>query len=176
MAKIKIVQYGNPVLEKKSEIVTDPTTQEIKDLVNRMLEAVKTYGDGAAGLSAPQIGVLKQVAICRRFDLEERAKTKKGKEWEVMINPVIIQQSNEYSTNWEGCLSINFGDLFGKVTRPKEIEVEYLDLEGERKKIKANDYFAHVIQHEIDHLNGVLFIKYISDPAELYTSEELEDR
>lgn len=176
MAKIKIVQYGNPVLEKKSEIVTDPTTQEIKDLVNRMLEAVKTYGDGAAGLSAPQIGVLKQVAICRRFDKEEKNSSNKTKEWEVMVNPQIIKNSNEYSTNWEGCLSINFGDLFGKVTRPKEIEVEYQNLDGERKTLKANDYFAHVIQHEIDHLNGILFIKYISDPAELYTSEELEER
>lgn len=174
MAKIKIVQYGNPVLEQPSIEVSDPTSEEIKNLVSDMMQALKTHGDGAAGLSAPQIGVLKQVAICRRMDLEEAGKSNRRIQWEVMINPKKTYESKEMSTRWEGCLSINYGDLFGKVTRPREIEVEYFDLDGNKKKLKASEYFAHVVGHELDHLQGKLFLSYITDPEELYTGEELE--
>lgn len=171
MSKVKIVQYGNPVLEEKSIEVSDPKSKETKDLVDSMKRVVAAYGDGAAGLSAPQIGVLKRVAICRRMDLEDK---KTGQIWEVMINPVIKKQSKEMSTKWEGCLSINYGDLFGEVSRPREVEIEFYNLEGEKKTLTAKDYFAHIVQHEIDHLNGVLFLKYIPDPSELRTAEELE--
>lgn len=176
MAKTKIVQYGNPVLEQVSEKIEDPKSQETKDLVNNMFKALREHGDGAAGLSAPQIGVLKRATICRRMDLEPQGKKMKDSDmiWEIMINPEIINTSKELSTRWEGCLSINYGDLFGKVTRPKYIEVEYYDLEGNKKTLKASDYFAHIVQHEIDHLNGVLFLKYVPDPTELYTGDELE--
>ena len=142
-----------------------------------MFEAIKNHGSGAAGLSAPQIGVLQRIAICKRVDLETKEKKNKiddEKLWVVMINPEITNQSKELSTRWEGCLSINYGDLFGKVTRPKSVEVEYFDLKGSRKKLKAEGYFSHIVQHEMDHLNGVLFLKYISNPEELYTGEELE--
>lgn len=171
MAKVKIVQYGNPVLEERSVEVSDPSSDEVKDLVGKMMQAVSDYGDGAAGLSAPQIGVLQRVAICRRVDIEG----KKSKPiWEVMINPVIKNQSEISSVKWEGCLSINYGDLFGEVSRSKDVEVEYFGLNGEKKDLKASDYFAHVVQHEIDHLNGVLFIRYIQDPELLKTGDELE--
>lgn len=177
MAKTKIIQYGNPVLEKVSELIEDPRSPETKDLINQMFKALKDHGEGAAGLSAPQIGILKKATICRRMDLETPGKKIKDSDivWEIMINPEIINSSKELSTRWEGCLSINFGNLFGKVTRPKHVEVEYYDLEGNKKTLKASDYFAHIVQHELDHLNGVLFLKYVSDPTELYTSDELED-
>ena len=171
MAKVKIVQYGNPVLEERSIEVEDPSADEVKVLVGKMMQALSNYGDGAAGLSAPQIGVLERVAICRRVDIETK---KTGPMWEVMVNPVIKKESKEKSIKWEGCLSINFGDLFGEVSRPREVEIEYFDLVGDKKHLKAQDYFAHVVQHEIDHLNGVLFIKYIQDPELLRTSDELE--
>jgi peptide deformylase len=172
MSKVKIVQYGNPILEEKSLEVGDPKSKETHELVDRMYNAVKSYGDGAAGLSAPQIGILQRVAICRRMDLENK---ESGNIWEVMINPVIKKQSKELSTKWEGCLSINFGDLFGEVSRPREVEVEYYNLKGEKQSLNAKDYLAHIIQHEIDHLNGILFLKYVSDPSELKTSDELEN-
>ena len=85
-----------------------------------------------------------------------------------------ITKSKLKSIHWEGCLSVNDGDLFGKVQRSKEIEVEYIDIMGKVKKIGASDFFSHVVQHEVDHLKGILFLKYIKDPTDLYTSDELE--
>ena len=74
---------------------------------------------------------------------------------------------SQRSFNSEQVLSVWF-------RRPKEIEVEYIDITGKVKKIGASDFFSHVVQHEVDHLKGILFLKYIKDPTELYTSDELE--
>ncbi|MEP7104163.1 MAG: peptide deformylase [Candidatus Dojkabacteria bacterium] len=170
----KVVQYGNPVLETPTEIVKDPTAPEIKELVDSLFAAMKRYGDTAAGISAPQIGISKRVTICRRLDLEDRSnKDSRKSVWEVMVNPEYIFKSKELSTDWEGCLSVNNGDLFGRVTRPAKVKVKYLDLEGKEKTLEAERYFAHVVGHELDHLEGILFIKYIENPEELLTSAEL---
>jgi peptide deformylase len=171
--KKKILQYGNQILEQRSEEVKEFNTLELKTLVADMLDTLNARGNTAAGLSAPQIGILKRLAICRRMDLEE-VNSDADPIWEVMINPVIKVTSKETTTMWEGCLSINQGDLFGKVTRPKDVKVEYYDIEGKKKSLNASGYFSHVIQHEIDHLDGKLFISYIPNPAELYTSEEMD--
>ncbi len=175
----KILQYGSPVLEQKSKNVSDPKDTKISKLIDDMLEVLDSVKEHSAGLSAPQIGVVLRVAICRRVDLEEeRDQNDKGEGepiWEVMINPEIKKQSDTTSLKWEGCLSVNEGDLFGEVERSEKITVEYTNIEGDKVELTADDYFAHVVQHEIDHLNGILFIKYIKDPTELYTSEELED-
>lgn len=178
----KIVQYGSPILEQKSEKVKNPLDPSILKLVDEMLEVLETVQDHSAGLSAPQIGEALQVAICRRVDLEEERELNKefsNREksepiWEVMINPEIIKKSSDLSERWEGCLSVNEGDLFAEVQRPKTITVEYTNLEGMKETLEASEYFSHVVQHELDHLNGILFLKYIKDPEELYTAEELE--
>jgi len=173
----KVVQLGNPVLVTKSETVKDPTSKEIKDLVDDMYAAMKRYGDTAAGLSAPQIGILKKVTVCRRLDLEERSNRDPSKVvWEVMVNPEYIFKSKDMNSDWEGCLSVNNGNLFGRVERHQTVEVKYVNLNGEEKTMKADGYFAHVVQHELDHLDGVLFLKYIENPEELLTSEELSKR
>lgn len=172
----KILQYGSPILETPSTDVEDIKDAKVQNIINEMLKILKVEADRSAGLSAPQIGELLNIAICRRTDLENSDLNTKPEniDWEVMVNPKIISKSKSKSTHWEGCLSINDGDLFGRVERPKEIEVEYIDITGRIKKIGARDFFSHVVQHEIDHLNGVLFLKYIADPTELYTSDELE--
>src|SRR5258706_10289699 len=137
MAKKKILQYGNPILEQKSEKVSDIQTPEIKELIEDMLDTLSDHEDHGAGLSAPQIGILKRVVICRRLDLEEKkekAKTKKeNKEeipWEIMINPEVISKSATLTEYWEGCLSINNGDLFGAVARPSQVKVKYSTPDG----------------------------------------------
>lgn len=173
----KVVQYGNPVLETKSKTVTNPAALEVKQLVEDMYLALKRYGDTAAGLSAPQIGVSERVTVCRRLDLEERSNKDLRKAiWEVMVNPEYITKSKEMNSDWEGCLSINNGNLFGRVERHSNVEVRYFDLEGNEKTMKAEGYFAHVVQHEMDHLDGILFLKYIENPEELLTGEELSKR
>jgi len=176
---LKIIQYGNPILEERSLEVTDYNNKEIQNLIDEMLKVLDKEKDHSAGLSAPQVSNLLRIAICRRTDIEEKlvGKAKKEKitnpDWEVMINPELVYTGKEISINWEGCLSINYGDLFGKVPRSKEIEVKYLDRVGNYKNLKAEGFFSHVIQHEIDHLNGVLFLKYIPDPNELFTGDEI---
>lgn len=182
----KILQLGDPRLEKKSIPVVDPAASEVKKLIDDMLQVLESVKEHSAGLSAPQIGENVRIAICRRVDIEEDLAAKREELgtsedaeelepiWEIMINPEILSKSTETSEAWEGCLSINKGDLFGEVKRAKWVEVEFTDLEGVRKKLKAPGYFSHVVQHEIDHLDGVLFIRYIKDPTLLYTSDELD--
>jgi len=145
---IKILQYGNPILEQLSTEVTDVKDKEVLKLIDEMVKLLDREQEHSAGLSAPQVGKLLRIAICRRTDLEEKREGKSRKklkaEWEVMINPKIVEKSKEDHEAWEGCLSINYGDLFGKVSRPKEIKVEYLDRDGNKKEIAAVDFFSHV--------------------------------
>lgn len=172
----KILQYGSPILESPSIDVKNINDSKVQSIINEMLKILRVEAERSAGLSAPQIGELLNIAICRRTDLEDSSLNTRPSEieWEVMINPKIIKKSKSKSTNWEGCLSINNGDLFGRVERSKEVEVEYIDISGNLKTLGASNFFSHVVQHEIDHLHGILFLKYIPDPTELYTSEELE--
>lgn len=168
-----IIQLGDPRLEKKSEKVKDISDPYIQSLIKEMFRVLESDIDRTAGLSAPQLGEMFRIVICRRLD-KERTDAKKAI-WEVMINPKIIEKSKKKSTYWEGCLSIKEGDLFGQVERPAEIRVNYFTEKGKQKSLKAKGYFAHVVQHEIDHLDGVLFLKYIKDPTKLYTGKELDE-
>lgn len=169
---LKILQLGNPILEKKSEKVTDISDPNVQSLIDDMLELLDSIQEKSAGLSAPQVGVSKRIAICRK--LENEADISKDPIWEIMINPEIVKVSGFYSDYWEGCLSIKEGDLFGIVSRPETVWVKYYDRNGKKRSIKATGYFSHIVQHEIDHLNGVLFISYISDPRKLLTEKELK--
>ena len=170
----KIIQFQNPILEQKSKRVEDIPGKKTQKLIHDMLEILNNNPDQSAGLSAVQIGVHKRVIICRRMDLEENHK-KEEPIWEIMINPKYISRSKKTSTYWEGCLSINKGNLFGEVTRPVECSVKYQDREGESKTLLAKDYLSHIVQHEIDHLNGILFLSYIKNPDSLLTGKELDE-
>jgi peptide deformylase len=169
---LKVVQIGEPVLESVAKDVKNVQDPKIQKLIDEMLKVCIAEIDRAAGLSAPQVNEPLRISICRRLDLSEDSK-----EWEVMINPEVLSKSSETSTIWEGCLSIGIGDnaLYGPVTRAKRIKIKYLDREGKTKEIEGVDYFSHIIQHEIDHLNGVLFIKHINNPDKnLWTSKEID--
>jgi len=181
---LKILQYGSPILEKPTTKVENIKDPKILKLVEEMLKVLDKEQEHSAGLSAPQVGQSQRIAICRRMDLEENILKKQQEQgitkkvepiWEVMINPAITYKSTDQSTKWEGCLSVNQGELFGQVTRPRMVKVKYTNLEGEEIEITADDYFSHVVQHEIDHLEGILFLKYIKDPTQLYNSDEIED-
>ncbi len=165
---------GDPILETPTQDIKDPMSSEVTEIIQELFETIESKIDHAAGLAAPQIGYDKRITVLRRFDLEES----KPKEmiWEVVINPKITYKSEEKSVEWEGCLSIKQGDLFGKVERPMEVEVEYFDVNGKKKKVKVRGYQSHVFQHEIDHLDGKLFLSYVKDPEELYTAAELKKR
>jgi peptide deformylase len=131
---------------------------DIRKLVEDMFETM--YEAPGIGLAAIQVGVPLRVVV---MDLSKKeAESKKGAESEpkVFINPEIVWSSEDKSTYEEGCLSIP--DIHEDVERPARVKVKYLDLEGKPQQEDAENLFATCIQHEIDHLNGVLFIDHIS--------------
>ena len=145
---MNILKHPNPLLREKSreiernEIFNPEFKNFIKDMMETMLKK-----DGV-GLAGPQIGELKRIIIAAIDGTPQ-----------VYINPKITKKSLRKNTMEEGCLSIP--DVYAKVKRPASIVVEYLDLAGEKRKIKANKMNARIFQHEIDHLDGVLFIDRI---------------
>ncbi len=174
----KIVQLGYPTLTQRASEVTDFKSQDFQNLVDELIETVKKSGERGAGLAANQVGELQRVSVLLRMDLQNKAK-QEGKPveaiWEVVVNPEYKSKSLKKTIYWEGCLSVKEGKIFGEVERPAIVEIDYQDRHGEKKSLKASGYFSHLVQHEIDHLDGILFLNYISDPSELYTDEELDE-
>lgn len=125
---------------------------EIRGLVADMLETM--YAAPGIGLAAIQIGVPRRVIT---LDL---AKKDEEKQPQIFINPVILSTSEERSTYEEGCLSIP--EYYEEVERPAEVKIRYLDLDGTERELEATGLLATCVQHEIDHLNGVLFIDHLS--------------
>ena len=147
----KILVEPNKLLRQVSQPV-DEVNKEIQKLMDDMLETM--YSANGIGLAAIQIGVPKNLVV---IDLLTKEKKKDPM---FFINPKILKKSSKMSKYEEGCLSIP--NLFAEVKRPSECEIEYLDYEGNEKSLKATGLLATCIQHEIDHLKGILFIDYLS--------------
>jgi peptide deformylase len=126
---------------------------EVRKLAKQMLQTM--YSEDGIGLAAPQVGVHKQILVID-CDLENATTPPL-----IMINPTITSQSKDVCVIQEGCLSIP--KIFLDVTRPEVIEVSYKDEQGRPRKMVAKDLMARVIQHEIDHLNGVLFVDRVDN-------------
>ena len=126
--------------------------KEERKLMDDMLETM--YAANGIGLAAIQIGVPKRIIV---MDL---SKEEKKKEPRYFVNPIIKNKDIFKSTYEEGCLSVP--NQFAEIDRPKNCDVEYLDYNGERKLLKAEGLLATCIQHEMDHLEGILFIDYLS--------------
>ena len=151
MAIKKILVEPNKLLRQVSQPV-DEVNKEIQKLMDDMLETM--YSANGIGLAAIQIGVPKNLVV---IDLLTKEKKKDPM---FFVNPKILKKSSKMSKYEEGCLSIP--NLFAEVKRPSECEIEYLDYEGNKKSLKATGLLATCIQHEIDHLKGILFIDYLS--------------
>ena len=151
MSVLPIYLYGHPVLRKKAKPVpkNDPAlAQFAADMVDTM-----KYASGI-GLAATQVGDLRRVIVA---DIGETSEETRGMEPLVMINPVLIREADSWVME-EGCLSIP--DIRGEVERAETITVSYSDLAFEKRLIMASGLLGRVILHEIDHLNGVLFLDY----------------
>jgi peptide deformylase len=151
MAILKIARMGHPVLLKAAEPVADPTAPEIVELVRDMIETLEDVG--GRGLAAPQVHVSKRVVI---FHAEQVTATP-----DVLINPVIAPLGDEMALGWEGCLSVP--GLRGVVPRWRRIRYTGLDLDGRKVEREAEDMHARVVQHECDHLDGVLYPQRMPD-------------
>jgi peptide deformylase len=141
--------------DKRLRLVSEPVKtidQELRRLVDDMFETM--YEAPGIGLAAIQIGVPKRVIV---MDL---AKKDEPKEPRVIINPQLLWRSDERATYEEGCLSIP--EFYEEVERPAQVRVKFLDLDGAEQELEASGLMATCLQHEIDHLDGVLFIDHIS--------------
>lgn len=160
---LQLRYYGDPVLRKKAEPVQEITDAEIK-LANDMLLTLYTIGNGI-GLAATQVGVLKRfIIIALMFEEEEESEPL------MLFNPEILSVEGECVAE-EGCLSIP--DLRADVRRPEKVIVSALNIKSEQIDIEAEGLLSRVLQHEIDHLNGVLFIDRISGIRRKLLSNEL---
>ncbi|MBK6766011.1 MAG: peptide deformylase [bacterium] len=150
-AKHKVVIYGHPALRKRANEIT-VFDDALRGMAREMFATMTDYE--GIGLAAPQIDKNIRLLVVGVIDEE-----KEDILYLAVCNPAIVDSSGSYDME-EGCLSIP--DIRDTVTRPAEITLEYDTLEGERRKIKADGMLARVLQHEIDHLNGVLFIDHLS--------------
>ena len=151
MSQKKIVIEPDPILRKESEPV-EKVDDELRRLLDDMLETM--YAAPGIGLAAVQVGILKRLIV---IDI---SKDKEKKDPLFLINPKIISKSKQTSTYEEGCLSLP--GHFAEIERPAECQINFIDYNGKKKEIKANGLLSTCIQHEVDHLNGVLFIDYLS--------------
>lgn len=165
MALLKIARLGHPVIRDGAEPVTDAelrtqgTQRLIDDMVNTMRDA-----DGV-GIAAPQVHVAKSIIIVEVSANNPRYPKQDPIPLTVIVNPQILSQSAEQEEGWEGCLSVP--DLRGLVPRAYSVELAGIDQHGDELHIRASGFFARVIQHEIDHLQGRVFIDRLPDMSTL---------
>lgn len=170
MSVKKILTVPNPILNKKTQKIGE-ITDEIRNLAQDLIDTVKVAEDPeGAGLAATQIGVSKRMCVVRNF-FEDPLNPDEIKSNDiVLINPKITHYSDEKDLDWEGCLSVP--DKYGKVERATKIKVTAKDIDGNTIKIKAEGFFARTIQHEVDHLDGILFSEKIE--GETLSQEEFD--
>jgi peptide deformylase len=151
MSKRKIIIEPDPILRKTSQLVEN-VDSDLRSLMDEMLKIM--YQAPGIGLAAVQIGILKRLIV---IDI---SKDDQKKEPLFFVNPKITFQSKKTSVYEEGCLSLP--GHFAEIERPAECHVSYVDYDGKNQELKASGLLATCVQHEIDHLNGVLFIDYLS--------------
>ena len=151
MALRQILTEPNEILRKKS-LPVDSVDKDLQILMDDMLETM--YAAPGIGLAAIQVGIPKRVIV---LDIEQKEGNKKPL---FFVNPEIILKSKNLSTYEEGCLSVP--GQFAEIHRPDKCQIKYLDYYGKKKEINAEGMLATCIQHEMDHLEGILFIDYLS--------------
>ena len=179
MAILKIARMGHPVLRQSAAPIEDPGDPEVRRLVNDMLDTMED-ADGT-GLAAPQVHVPRRLVIFyvsgeraghKDGEVEEEAEGDDEVPLTVLINPVVEPLSEEKAVGWEACLSLP--DLAGKVPRYRVVRYRGLTLDGEEIVREATDFHARVVQHECDHLDGILFPQRMTDMSTLVYASELK--
>ncbi len=151
MAILPIIKAPDPILKKRCERV-ERVDDEIRRLMDDMLETM--YAAPGVGLAAPQVGVSKRIIVIDTARQDEEPNPLR------IANPEIVESSDEIALREEGCLS--FPDQYEEVERPVRVRVRYLDHENEIRELEADGLLAICIQHEMDHLDGVLMVDHLS--------------
>ncbi len=165
--KDRIITLPDPRLRQRSDKISEINT-EVLDIIKKMTTFALEWEDSrpheiSAALSAVQIGYMKRLIIVRS-DLEDKS----VREFTALINPEIVKFEGEVASDFEGCLSVV--DVYGKVPRHDKIRVKALDINGNEVRFKTDGFLSRVIQHEIDHINGVVFIDHIRDIKDAFYS------
>jgi peptide deformylase len=169
MAVLRIAKMGNPVLLQKAAPVADPRAPEIARLAQDMQDTIEDIG--ASGLAAPQVFVSQRVVVYRMIAARIPAGSGlQPRPWTVMVNPVITPKAPAKALVWERCLSVP--GLHGKVPRYLDISITYSDLEGRKHTHEATSSWAALLQHECDHLDGIVYPMRMTDLLLLAYNEE----
>lgn len=166
MAILKIAKMGHPVLRRVAEPIDDPTLPEVLKLAGDMMQTLEDIG--GAGLAAPQVHEPKRLVM---FHVPAVRDPENGAvPFTILANPVIEPLGDETAEDWEGCLSVP--GLRGLVRRPARIRYSGYGLDGQRIEREANGFHARVVQHECDHLDGVLYPQRMDDMTKLIFESE----
>ncbi len=160
MAILKVARLGHPVLRQPAAPVPldEIRSAETQRLIDDMVETMREYN--GAGLAANQVHVLKQVCVIE-VSGNPRYPDAPSIPLTVLVNPKVTPLTEELAEGWEGCLSVP--DMRGVVPRATEVRLEAYDRDGERIDLVAKEFFARVIQHETDHLNGIVYLDRMKD-------------
>ncbi|AHB42362.1 peptide deformylase [Candidatus Saccharibacteria bacterium RAAC3_TM7_1] len=165
MKKEDIITLPHPHLRQKSariHVITD----DIKKVIDEMTSAALDWEDSrpheiSAALAAVQVDRLERIVIVRS-DFEDKA----ARDFTVLINPEIVKYEGDIVADYEGCLSVS--DIYGRVPRHTKVRIRALNKDGEEVRFKAEGFLARVIQHEIDHTNGIVFVDHIKDQSDAF--------
>lgn len=172
MSVLNIARLGHPILREIAkpvslEALTASSDNELQQLIDDMIDTMRQ--EEGVGIAAPQVARSLQIVIVE-YRQNERYPSQDDIPLTVFVNPKIVHSGKETASFWEGCLSLK--DLRGLVTRPREVTVEAFSRQGEKMLVEAKGFLAVVLQHEIDHLLGKVFLDRMTDLTQLAWAEE----
>jgi peptide deformylase len=174
LSVLNIANLGHPILREIAQPVNleelkTSGDNELQRLIDDMIDTMRD--EGGVGIAAPQVARSLQIVIVE-YRQNERYPSQDDIPLTVYVNPVITRSSKKTGSFWEGCLSLK--DLRGLVTRPREVTVEAFSRDGEKMVVEAKGFLAVVLQHEIDHLHGKVFLDRMTDLTQLAWADEWE--
>lgn len=164
-------QVGNKIIRSKSKLVVNSQSKATRQIITDLVDSMRHYE--LVGMAAPQIGRDTRIFVTeiRSTKLRTGKSVRQTDPLRIFINPKIISVSKKEVKGWEGCGSVASANLFGMVKRPTSVTVEALNEKGERFQVQATNLLARVVQHEIDHLNGIVFTD-TADPKTYMSKDE----
>lgn len=168
---LQVMELDHPVLRRIAEPIGEAKREHFQSLMDQLIETARQAN--GVGIAAPQVGVSERLFIVASRPTP-RYPHAPVMEPTVMINPQILSHSSEQVKDWEGCLSVP--GVRGLVPRYQKIIVEYTGRDGQRYQQELTDFVARIFQHELDHLDGILFIDRVEDLQDLITEQEYQER
>ncbi|MBD2022550.1 peptide deformylase [Leptolyngbya sp. FACHB-36] len=168
---LEVIELGNPILRHKADAILNVMDDRVQTLIDDLMLTVK-HANGV-GIAAPQVARSQRLFIVASRP-NPRYPTAPDMEPTAMINPQILVHSDESVKGWEGCLSIP--GIRGQVPRHQAIEVEYIGRDGKRHTQELTDFVARIFQHELDHLDGIVFLDRVESTQDLMTEREYQER